>query len=141
AAGSYKSTPNTLPPTLDVEFGRYSTAGLSHMEAVLKREYGRVNIYTGCWYWEPHHGFGWTGPEAWISGYPFAHPCAGMPASRFTQHQYSDHGFNGVINSDMNVFRGTAGEFKTFAHVSTPPPPSKKHEELLRHIKRRNELR
>jgi hypothetical protein len=121
AAGIYRNTPCTLPPTLDVEFGVPSQPGLEHMIAVLMREFGRVQIYTGAWYWAPHFGC-WVPAQVhlWLSGYPFAPTLCGMQGWQYVVQQYADNGFNGVFSSDMNVWRGSDASFKAFAQI-TPP--------------------
>lgn len=119
AAGIYRGTSCTLPPTLDVEFGVPSQAGLEHMVAVLVREYGRVQIYTGQWYWAPHFGC-WVPPQAhlWLSGYPYASTLCGTRAWQYVVHQYADNAFNGVFSSDMNAWLGSDPGFKAFAQTS-----------------------
>jgi hypothetical protein len=118
AAGIYRNTQCTLPPTLDVEFGAFNAAGLQHQIDILQRTFGRVNIYTGCWYLTPHLGARWfSGVSAWISGYPFASACPGIPAFRFSQHQYTDHGYDGVGFTDMTRWLGTAKGWAAFTQA------------------------
>jgi Glycosyl hydrolases family 25 len=121
AAGIWRWTTNTFPPTLDVEYGAFSYTGLQHMINILEREYGRVQIYTGGWYYEPHAGCRWPGGvSAWLSGYPNATPVCGLPSYLFAEHQFADNGFNGVTSVDLSVYRFS--NFKAFVH-STPPKP------------------
>lgn len=136
AAGIWRSTPNTFPPTLDVEYGNASRAGLEHQIAVLFRVYGRVQVYTGAWYWFPHFGC-WIprGVSFWLAGYPNAPLLCGLAEYRFVSHQYTDHGFNGGNYSDMSVWRGSAASFAAFvqaprAHIE--PKPSVLHARLAR---------
>lgn len=121
AAGIYRNTRCTLPPTLDVEFGIASRAGLEHQLAVLFREYGRAQIYSGAWYWLPHFGC-WVPPKVhlWLSGYPFAPTLCGMQQWQYVIHQYTDHGFNGVFSSDMNVWRGSSASFPAYVQAGSP---------------------
>ncbi len=121
AAGMFKTTPNWLPPTLDVEYGSANRAGLQRMIDILFAAFGRVNIYTGGWYWTPHFGCFWPAHvTAWISGYPTAPAVCGLPASLYSQHQFTDAGNNGAFASDMTVWLGSAAAFRAFAHIPAP---------------------
>lgn len=128
AAGIYRSTPNTFPPTLDVEYGAANRAGLEHQLVVLFREYGRAQIYTGSWYWLPHFGC-WVPAHVafWLSGYPVASLLCGLPGSMWVEHQFTDHGYNGAGYSDMTVWRGSQASFNAFVHV--PLKPRNRHAE------------
>jgi Glycosyl hydrolases family 25 len=105
-----------LPPMLDVEYGNFSYAGLGAMINAVRRACGRVQIYTGSWYWTPHAGCRWpAGVFAVLSGYPNAPQPCGLPTALYRVHQYTDHGFNGVSNSDMNEFRGSLAQLLKYA--------------------------
>lgn len=113
-AGIYRGTPRTFPPTLDVEFGLPSKSGLEHQLAVLFREYGRAQIYTGPWYWLPHFGC-WIpqGVTFWLSGYPVVSPFCGLNGNPFkvNAHQYTDHGATGasqVPYADVTRYLGSS---------------------------------
>lgn len=144
AGGIYKGTPNTFPPTLDVEFGAFSKTGLQHQVNILYREYGRVQIYTGGWYYLPHAGC-WIPKHAeifWLSGYPNASVFCGVSENMFKVHQYTDHGYNGGIFSDMNVWRGNGKQFNAYVHRAKPAPTKAQLQaELWREYKRRVALR
>lgn len=120
ASGITRSATRTFPPTLDVEFGVPSRAGLEHQLAVLFRVYGRAQIYTGAWYWLPHFGC-WIPPKVtfWLSGYPTASILCGLPESRWVAHQYTDHGFNGAFSSDMSRWLGSTAGFKGFVQAKS----------------------
>lgn len=140
AAGIDRSTPCTLPPTLDVEYGAFSASGLEHQIDILMRTYGRVNIYTGCWYITGHLGARWfANVSAWISGYPFASACPGIPGSRFSQHQYTDHGYDGVGFVDMTEWRGSSAAFKSF--TQTGPTPGQIRAAKVRALRKQEALR
>jgi hypothetical protein len=120
-AGIYRSTLHTFPPTLDIEFGLASRAGLEHQLAVLFREYGRAQIYTGSWYWLPHFGC-WIPPKVdfWISGYPIASLLCGLPGNRWTVHQFTDHGPTGAAEqpaADMSVWLKDAKWFASYVQA------------------------
>lgn len=123
AAGIYRNSTCTAPPTIDVEYGAFSIGGLKAMIHVVLSQYGRVNIYTGCWYWSPHAGSFWpAGVTAWLSGYPNALRCAGIAPALYTQHQYTDNGFNGSRDSDMNIYLGSVTALRTFMHAAPVAP-------------------
>jgi hypothetical protein len=123
AAGITRYSARKVPPTLDIEFGVPSRAGVEHQLAVLFREYGRAQIYTGAWYWIPHFAC-WVpaGVSFWLSGYPTASILCGLQPYRFQTHQFTDHGFNGVFFSDMNRWRGSAASFASFVQTPKPGP-------------------
>lgn len=142
-AGIYRHTTCTFPPTLDVEFGLPSKAGLEHQLAVLRREYGRAQIYTGGWYWTPHFGCwvpkgvrdGWV--KFWLSGYPTTSLPCGVPARSWKSHQYTDHGYTGapqVPYSDMS--RYLAGDFASFVQLAKPKPTKAQLRAQLHHLYR-----
>lgn len=145
AAGIYKNTPKTFPPTVDVEFGNFNKEGLQHQINILKREYGRVDLYTGGWYAIPHFGCWWPkGVTAWLAGYPNASVFCGLSESLFKNHQYTDRGYLGVPGhfGDMSVFRGTQAQFNSFVHAQPPAPTAaQKKLALWKLYKRRKELR
>lgn len=119
AAGIFRNTPCTFPPTLDVEFGAFNLAGLERQIAFLKREFGRVKLYTGEWYIGPRVACQSLFNLArkltfWLSGYPIAPvPCG--TASSYLEHQYTDQGFDGAGPADMTTFLGTRAAFTKFA--------------------------
>ena len=140
AAGIHRNTPRTFPPTLDVEFGLASRAGLEHQLAVLFRVYGRAQIYTGAWYWLPHFGC-WVPPHVvfWISGYPIASLLCGLSPVLWLSHQFTDHGYTGAGQqpfADMSVFRGSAAQFASYTHTGNPKPTRRQLEEQLWHLYR-----
>lgn len=145
AAGIYRDTPNTFPPTIDVEFGNFSKEGLQHQINILFREFGRVNMYTGGWYALPHFGCWWPAHvTAWLSGYPNATIFCGLSEFLYKNHQFTDRGYIGVPghNADMSVFRGTQKQFDEFVHKSKPKPTAAQKKEALHKLyKRRKELR
>lgn len=143
AAGIYRSTPNTFAPTIDVEFGNFSREGLQHQINILNREFGRVKIYTGGWYFLPHAGCWWPkGVPAWLSGYPNASVFCGLSESLFKEHQYTDHGFNGETFSDMTVYRGNQAQFNAFVHKAPVKlTKGQKKEALDKEYRRRQALR
>lgn len=140
AAGIYRGTPRTFPPTLDVEFGLASRSGLEHQLAILQRVYGRAQVYTGAWYWLPHFGC-WVprGVTFWLSGYPLASLLCGLPSSMWAAHQFSDHAPTGarqVPNADMSVFRGSAGQFAAYVQVGKAKATKRQLQEQLWHLYR-----
>lgn len=144
AAGIYRNTPRTFPPTLDVEFGSASIEGLKHQVAVLKREYGRVQIYTGAWYWLPHFGC-WVPPGVsfWLSGYPIAQLLCGLKAVNWQAHQFTDHGYTGASQvpfADLSLYIGRS--FAQFIQATKSPAQIKaaKVRSLRAHEQLRAEL-
>jgi hypothetical protein len=132
-AGIWRNTPNTLPPTLDVEYGNASRAGIERQLSVLRQQFGRVQIYTGGWYWLPTLGCWWPkGVQAWLSGYPSASVFCGLPESLFAVHQYTDHGYNGASFSDMNVWRGSPASWAAFIHKPVAQPSRAQRLALLK---------
>lgn len=142
-AGIWRNTPNTFPPTLDVEYGASSRAGVERQLAVLYQQFGRAQIYTGGWYWIPHFGCWWPrGVPAWLSGYPAASVFCGLPGSLFAIHQFTDHGYTGASWADMNVWRGSSASFDAYVHRAGPgESAAAKHRRLLAAVKARSELR
>lgn len=138
AAGIYRNTPRTFPPTLDVEFGTPSWSGLEHQLAVLYREYGRAQIYTGAWYWLPH--FGCRVPPRvtfWLSGYPVASLLCGLPGNRWVSHQYTDHGYIGAGHyADVSRWLGSSTAFNAFILAAKPPlTPAQRKAQKLRSLR------
>lgn len=71
-------------------------------------------FYTGAWWANPNIGC-WRPPhngKRWISGYTFRHnlaiPCGWGGVDLW---QFTDHGFNGVINADMSVLEKPLSAF------------------------------
>lgn len=123
----------TLPPTLDVEYGAYNTAGLRHMLAIVVRSCGRAQIYTGAWYWGPHAGCWWpANTVGWISGYPYAPKVCGLPGSLYLVHQFGDNIYNGVLRGDMNRWLGTPAQWQTFTGSKPDQRPLLKRRARLR---------
>jgi hypothetical protein len=118
AVGINRSTVRSFPPTLDIEYGHANRAGLEHQLAVLFRVYGRVQIYTGSYYWEEHFGC-WAPANVtfWIAGYPSAKRPCGVSGAHYLAHQFTDHGFNGAGYADLSDFFGP-----TFAHFIQAVP-------------------
>lgn len=131
SVGIERGTPNTAPPTLDVEFGAANRAGLEHQLAVLFRVYGRASIYTGGWYWLPHFGC-WIPPRVsfWLSGYPTAQILCGLPGSRWVSHQYTDNGFNGRFSADMSTWLKSSAAFDSFIQRTPPLTPAQRRAKL-----------
>lgn len=118
AAGIYRSTRDTFPPTLDVEYGLASRHGLEGQLAVLLHEYGRAQVYTGAWYWLPHFGC-WVPAHVvfWLSGYPTAQLLCGLNSHAWIAHQYTEHGYTGAGQqpyADLSVFRGSRSQFAVY---------------------------
>lgn len=135
AAGIRRGTPCTFPPTLDVEFGLASRAGLEHQLAVLKRAFHRAQIYTGAWYWLPHFGC-WVpqGVSFWLSGYPIASLLCGLSATFWAAHQFTDHGATGaraIPYADLSVYRGSPAGFRVYTQQSKPAPTHRQLQEQL----------
>lgn len=119
-AGLTREAAKTAPPTLDIEYGNATRSGVQQMVNYVKKQFGRVNIYTGNWYWA-RLGCWWPkGVPAWLAGYPTASPVCGLPSRLYTQHQYADNAFNGAFPSDMNVWRGSQAAFSTFIRERVP---------------------
>jgi predicted small lipoprotein YifL len=138
AAGITRYSARKVPPTLDIEFGVPSRSGVEHQLAVLVREYGRAQIYTGGWYWLPHFGCWWPrGVPAWLSGYPTASVFCGLSQSLFNQHQFTDHGFNGVFFSDMSRWLGSAASFASYTQAVAGPSKAQLRASLRLHRERR----
>lgn len=123
AAGIWPWSRNTFPPTLDIETENPTRAGVEHQVAVLLREYGRVQIYTGVWFWAPHFGC-WVPAHVtfWESGYPEAQLLCGLPNYNFAWHQFTDRaelvpGHPG----DASVWRGSGAGYQSYAHNVTAP--------------------
>lgn len=127
AAGQTRAARRWLPPTLDVEYGSASRSGVRSMVRILRAAFGRVNIYTGAWYWTPRLGCFWPKRvSSWLSGYPHASVVCGLHPRLYTQHQYTDRGYNGATTSDMSVWRGSAASFKRFARFPAHHKPKPK---------------
>lgn len=139
-AGMTAKSARWMPPTLDIEYGSASRAGVQIMVNIVRRSFGRVNIYTGAWYWTPHLGCWWPhGVSGWLAGYPLAPRTCGMPAGRYTQHQYTDHGFNGAFSSDMSVYCQTScgggravESWESFARIPATKAPRPSPGEIKR---------
>lgn len=144
-AGMTRDATRWGPPVLDIEYGSASRGGVQVMVNILRAEFGRVAIYTGAWYWTPHLGQWWpAGVQGWLAGYPSAPRCCGLPAYLFVAHQYTDHGFNGASNSDMNLYLSPAGgaSFDSYIRAAAPKPPHvSKHAHLAKLYARRKALR
>lgn len=89
-------------------------------------------IYTGAWWWDPHVGCWWPGYSiSWVSGYTSTASLLAnyMPCglAHLDIHQYSDHGFNGAIYSDMSYWRAGTAAFDKATNVPTGPSPATVH--------------
>lgn len=132
AAGITRNTRRTFPPTLDVEYGAFNYAGLEHMVHILRRTYGRVNIYTGQWYYTPHAGCRWVrGTTAWLAGYPSAPIPCGVPRSAYNSHQFSSTAYNGALSGDMSLWLRNTSAFQTFTQQSVPHPTKNTRAKLI----------
>lgn len=135
AAGIYPNTPNTFPPTLDVEYGNFSYPGLEHMAAVIMRTYHRLQVYTGKWYWEPHAGCRWLGEaSAWIAGYPSAPLFCGE--RNYRSHQFTDHGCIEKFCSDLSVYFAKSPSFAEFVGNKPKPTPVEVNKKIREHYER-----
>jgi len=104
---------NTLPPVLDIEAGQASQGGVQIMVNIVRRECGRVTIYTGLWYWIPQLGRWWpVGVSAWISGYPNIVDHANY--NGVAVHQFTDRGYNGVSSADLSTWQGSTAGYARF---------------------------
>lgn len=122
-AGQTRTSAGWMPPTLDIEYANANRAGIETMVRIVRAAFGRVNIYTGQWYWTPRLGCYWpTGVSGWLAGYPTAPRVCGLHPTGYTQHQYTDRGFNGAIYSDMSVWLSSSQAFKAFRNLATPTP-------------------
>lgn len=144
-AGMTRTSKGWGPPTLDVEYGNASRQGVAVMAAIVQRAFGRVQVYTGCWYWCGRLGGGYwpVGAYGWLAGYPSAPILPGLPRRLYVAHQYTDRGFNGVTSSDMSIYLAGAGHptFAAYVAAATKPKPVSKHTRLLHLYQRRASLR
>jgi len=125
----------TLPPALDIEAGNAYRSGVANMVQIVKRSCGRVSIYTGLWYWTPYLGRYWPqGVASWISGYPSIIGSANY--ARVDVHQFTDHGFNGVISADLSSYCCGPGGYAALIGGQAKPKPVTKHEILVRRRRR-----
>ncbi len=147
AAGMTRTSTRWAPPTLDIEYGSATRTGVQAMVNYLIARWGRVNIYTGGWYWTPHLGCWWPkgAVPAWLAGYPSAPVFCGLPPSLYTQHQYTDAGWNGAFNSDMTVWLRPPAAFDRFINAKPVPTASqvraRRHARLARLYRERAQLR
>lgn len=121
AAGIYRDTPCTFPPTLDVEYGSFNQAGLQRQVAKLKQAFGRVKVYTGNWYIASRMSCKALAGLArqltfWLSGYPIAPVPCGVTRGSYVEHQFTDQGNDGAGSTDMTTFLGSKAQFNAFVH-------------------------
>lgn len=115
-----------IPPTGDFEYGQITPSYVNQWVAVVRRACGRVQIYTGAWYWNVHVGCYWPqGVAGWVSAYassvqPYL-PCG--IGQNLLEWQFSDHAFNGANTSDASVYLHGPASWDRYTNAGPPPKP------------------
>jgi len=112
-----------IPPTGDFEYGTITPSYVVTWVAIVRQACGRVQIYTGQWYWNPHVGCFWPrGVPGWISGYGALYLPCGIGAD-FLEQQFSDHGYNGFNSTDVSVYLHGSASWDRYTNAGPPPKP------------------
>lgn len=129
----------TLVPMADAEYGNHSCNARAWEDSwraeVIKLTGISPGEYTGAWFADPEFGCWWPAPYrghavlAWISGYTGSLGSVSRPCghSVLDVWQYTDHGFNGAINSDLSAWVAGTASLQAAITGAPAPPPDVRH--------------